>query len=33
MLKLFINQPHCGVYVRVIKQGKVMTGDELRQNQ
>ena len=30
VLKPFINQSHCGVYVRVLKQGKVMTGDELR---
>jgi MOSC domain-containing protein YiiM len=30
VLKPFINQPHCGVYVRVLKRGKVMTGDKLK---
>jgi len=29
VLKSFINQPHCGVYVRVLRPGKVVTGDEL----
>ena len=29
VLKSFINQPHCGVYVRVLRPGKVETGDEL----
>ncbi|PCJ67957.1 MAG: sulfurase [Bacteroidetes bacterium] len=30
MLKPFINQPHCGVYVRVLQEGKVVTGDEMK---
>lgn len=30
VLKSFINQPHCGVYVRVLEQGKVYEGDELK---
>lgn len=30
VLKPFINQPHCGVYVRVLEQGKVNVGDELK---
>lgn len=30
VLKPFINQPHCGVYVRVLEQGKVIAGDELK---
>lgn len=29
VLKPFLNQPHCGVYVRVLRPGKVETGDEL----
>ena len=29
ILKPFLNQPHCGVYVRVLRPGKVVTGDEL----
>lgn len=29
VLKSFINQPHCGVYVRVLEQGKVREGDQL----
>jgi MOSC domain-containing protein YiiM len=29
VLKPFLNQPHCGVYVRVMRPGKVETGDEL----
>ena len=29
VLKSFINQPHCGVYVRVLRPGKVETGDKL----
>lgn len=30
VLKPFINQPHCGVYVRVLKCGTVKTGDTLK---
>ncbi len=30
VLKHFINQPHCGVYVRVLQPGLVCTGDEMR---
>lgn len=30
VLKPFINQPHCGVYVRVLAQGKVYEGDEMK---
>jgi MOSC domain-containing protein YiiM len=30
VLKPFINQPHCGVYVRVLMQGKVTVDDELK---
>ena len=29
VLKPFLNQLHCGVYVRVLRPGKVETGDEL----
>ena len=29
VLKSFINQPHCGVYVRVLQSGKVTAGDKL----
>ena len=29
VLKDFINQPHCGVYVRVLKQGKVKPQDKV----
>ena len=29
VLKYFINQPHCGVYVRVLESGKVTVGNEL----
>jgi MOSC domain-containing protein YiiM len=29
VLKPFINQPHCGVYVRVLQPGLVRTGDEM----
>ena len=29
VLKVFINQPHCGVYVRVLQSGKVKTGDSI----
>jgi len=29
VLKPFINQPHCGVYVRVLQEGKVVLDDEL----
>lgn len=29
VLKEFINQPHCGVYVRVLKPGEVKVGDEI----
>ncbi|MDB9882154.1 MOSC domain-containing protein [Bacteroidia bacterium] len=30
VLKSFINQPHCGVYVRVLQAGKVVPGDEVK---
>lgn len=30
VLKPFINQPHCGVYVRVLQCGKVKAGDRLK---
>lgn len=29
VLKPFLNQPHCGVYVRVLQRGKVEKGDSL----
>ena len=29
VLKPFINQPHCGVYVRVLQEGLVRVGDEM----